>query len=98
MNSYENGTLKCEGFAALVNGGDFRSTHCAYCGELERDHDHSEPTYSNQLFHARKLLQDKGRDALISPHALTGKVCGCGSCFCCAALQVLRESDRMAQS
>jgi len=54
---------------------------------------HTEPTYENQLWHARKLLAEEGRAALNSPHAMTGKICGCGTCFCCAALQVLREHD-----
>jgi hypothetical protein len=55
-------------------------------------HDHDEPTYENQLREARKLLADKGPNALRDPHALIGRQCGCGNCFCCAALQVLREA------
>lgn len=53
---------------------------------------HREPTYENQLWHARKLLAEKGLDAVNNPHAMTGRVCGCGECFCCAALQVVREA------
>jgi hypothetical protein len=52
---------------------------------------HSEPTYENQLWHARKLMSEKGRDALNNPHAMIGRTCRCGSCFCCAAAQVLKE-------
>jgi hypothetical protein len=55
--------------------------------------DHSEPTYANQLFHARKLMNEKGREALENPHAMTGRTCGCGACFCCAAVEVLNESE-----
>ncbi len=50
-----------------------------------------EPTWENQLNHARRLAVDKGLDALNNPHAMTGRVCGCGSCFCCAALYVYNE-------
>jgi hypothetical protein len=53
--------------------------------------DHSEPTYENQLWHARKLLREKGREAVNNPHAMIGRDCKCGDCFCCAAAQVLRE-------
>lgn len=51
-----------------------------------------EPTYANQLIHARRLLAEKGMSALYNPHGATGKICGCGDCFCCAALQVYREN------
>ena len=50
--------------------------------------DRSEPTWENQIWHAERLLKEKGAKALYSPHAATGKICGCGTCFCCAALQV----------
>jgi hypothetical protein len=53
---------------------------------------HSEPTYTNQLWHARKLLAEKGLEALYNPHAMVGRICGCKSCFCCAALQVYTEA------
>lgn len=67
---------------------------------LAREHDrlfdqteeHNEPTYANQLWHARKVLNEQGREALENPHAITGRECGCGECFCCAAVQVLSES------
>jgi hypothetical protein len=52
---------------------------------------HSEPTYANQLWHARKLLEDEGIAALRNPHAMIGQQCGCGECFCCAAYEVARE-------
>lgn len=49
------------------------------------------PTWENQLQRARALLREQGRDALENPHAATGRICGCRTCFCCAALLVLRE-------
>ena len=52
--------------------------------------DRSEPTYENQLWHARKLLAEKGAEALRN-HALIGKECGCKDCFCCAALEVYQN-------
>jgi hypothetical protein len=55
---------------------------------------HDEPTYENQLWHARKLMAEKGREAVYNPHGMIGKACGCGSCFCCAALAVVREYDK----
>lgn len=56
------------------------------------------PTYENQLKHARRLLAVAGRDALWSPHAATGRMCGCKSCFCCAALQVYNEEQQRWRS
>lgn len=53
--------------------------------------DHSEPTYENQLWNARKLLREQGRNALSNPHGMIGRDCGCGTCFCCAAATVLQE-------
>ena len=49
-----------------------------------------EPTYANQLWRAAELLVKDGVEALHNPHAMIGKDCGCGSCFCCAALHVLK--------
>ena len=54
----------------------------------------TEPTRDNQILHARRLLATEGREALRNPHAEIGKICGCGTCFCCAALFVLREDAR----
>lgn len=48
-------------------------------------------TFKDQLDKARKLIDKKGEEALRNPHALTGQICGCRDCFCCAALQVWRE-------
>lgn len=42
---------------------------------FEKMQQHCEPTYENQLWHARKLLQDKGREALNNPHAMIGRTC-----------------------
>lgn len=52
---------------------------------------HLKPTYTNQLAEARRLLKEKGPDALNNPHAMTGRICHCFDCFCCAALQVFEE-------
>lgn len=48
--------------------------------------------YHDQLEKARRLLKEKGRDALYNPHAATGRICGCRDCFCCAALEVWQEA------
>jgi hypothetical protein len=45
----------------------------------------SHPTYANQLRESRKILENQGPEALRNPHALTGAICGCKACFCCAA-------------
>ncbi len=52
-----------------------------------------EPTYKNQLIEARKLLAEKGKEALYNPHGMIGKTCGCKGCFCCAAYQVYLERE-----
>ena len=49
------------------------------------------PTYNNQLWQAAELLVNSGPIALENPHAATGRICGCGECFCCAAQEVLRH-------
>ena len=41
-----------------------------------------------QVEYAEKIVAEKGIKALYDPHALTGKICGCKDCFCCAALMV----------
>lgn len=56
---------------------------------------HDEPTFENQLWQARRLAQEKGIEALNNPHAMTGRICGCGSCFCCAALAVYNELTKV---
>jgi hypothetical protein len=50
------------------------------------------PTYANQLREARKILEADGPEALRNPHALTGSICGCKSCFCCAAFTVYYQA------
>jgi len=60
---------------------------------LDRALTYEAPTYANQLAAARRILKEKGREALRNPHALIGKVCKCGGCFCCAARQVVAEHD-----
>lgn len=55
-----------------------------------------EPTYENQLWHAERYYQEKGAFALNNPHGMTGKICKCGECFCCAANEVLiRHKDQL---
>ena len=60
--------------------------------ELHKDGDGNEPTRNNQLYKAAALLESQGMDALTNPHAMIGRTCGCGSCFCCAALEVLTKA------
>lgn len=57
---------------------------------------HATPTWENQLHRARQLADERGLGALHNPHAMTGRICGCGSCFCCAALFVYNERTRPA--
>ena len=52
----------------------------------------NEPTFANQLREARKILETQGPEALRNPHALTGSICGCKNCFCCAALAVYHQA------
>ena len=46
------------------------------------------PTFNNQIYRAAELLVDGGLDAVNNPHAMIGRECKCGTCFCCAALWV----------
>ena len=46
------------------------------------------PTFAEQLTEAARLLETKGAEALNNPHAMIGRECHCGQCFCCAALKV----------
>lgn len=82
---------------AFKEHGDFYSMAGGVCAykQAARDavDDHSAPTWENQVWHARKLLAEHGRDALNNPHAMIGRTCGCGACFCCAALAVVKEHD-----
>ena len=54
----------------------------------------SKPTYANQRWQAAKLLVDKGIEAVRNPHGLTGRICGCHKCFCCAALEIEQAVER----
>lgn len=56
--------------------------------------DHREPTWENQLWHARQLLIKEGWRALYNPHGEIGRMCKCGTCFCCAALKVCQDDER----
>lgn len=49
------------------------------------------PTYANQLWMAAELLAKEGKEKLNNPHAMIGRTCKCQSCFCCAAVEILRE-------
>jgi hypothetical protein len=50
-------------------------------------------TPESQRRRAVQLLNEKGRGALDDPHAMTGRKCGCGECFCCVSVQVIAEHD-----
>jgi len=65
--------------------------------ELHPSGDGSKPTYNNQLWQAARLLVEKGMEAVTNPHAATGKMCGCGACFCCAALAVVQAASGKAK-
>lgn len=56
--------------------------------------DHSKPTWENQLWHARKVLKEKGRNALDNPNGMIGRTCKCGTCYCCAAAFIVAEADK----
>lgn len=58
--------------------------------KLNPSRDKTTPTYNNQLWAAAELLADKGLDALNNPHAMIGRSCGCGDCFCCAAAEIVK--------
>ena len=63
--------------------------------------DRTEPTWENQIWHAERLLNEKGPEALNNPHAMIGRTCKCGTCFCCAAATVykkhMRDFDKAAE-
>lgn len=48
------------------------------------------PDVGGNWWLAAELLADKGLDALNNPHAMTGRDCGCGDCFCCAAAEIVK--------
>jgi hypothetical protein len=48
----------------------------------------TEPTYNNQRYQAAQLLTERGIEALNNPHAMIGRTCNCGTCFCCAAAEI----------
>jgi len=55
-------------------------------------HDHTEPTWFNQLFHAHQLLKEKGYDE-VRRHARVSSENRhrCRECFCCACAAVLYD-------
>ena len=57
---------------------------------LEEYEQHKKPTRDNQIWHARRILYDCGADEL-KRHAMVGDMCGCGTCFCCAAKWVYQR-------
>lgn len=63
-------------------------------GNRRKPNDHNEPTWENQLWHARQLLIKEGWNALYNPHGDIGRQCKCGECFCCAAYQVCRDDEK----
>ena len=48
--------------------------------------------FEKYLNQARELLKQKGLESLRNPHAMTGRICRCNNCLCCAALQVYSEN------
>lgn len=60
-----------------------------------REIDRSKPTWDNQIWHAERLLAEKGRKELMR-HARVSldNRHECRECFCCAALHVLRRKVR----
>jgi hypothetical protein len=60
--------------------------------------DRSEPTWTNQLWHARQLLREKGLKE-IQRHARvsTENRHECTDCFCCACLAVTREYNKASE-
>lgn len=50
------------------------------------------PTYNNQLWRAAELLANKGLAALNNPHGMIGAECGCDTCFCCAAAEIVKAA------
>jgi hypothetical protein len=62
---------------------------------MEEEMDRSEPTWNNQIWHARQLLREKGLKEL-QRHASvsTNNRHECTECFCCACLAVAREFAR----
>ena len=56
------------------------------------------PTYNNQLWCAAEVLVNKGLHELENPHAATGRMCGCGDCFCCAANRVANIARELEYS
>lgn len=45
-----------------------------------------EPSFEKWVGQARKLPDED-----LKRHAAVGRICGCGDCFCCAALSVERK-------
>lgn len=58
-----------------------------------RDGTGEEPTYNNQLHMAARLLEAEGLEALDNPHGMIGRSCGCGSCFTCAAAELVAKAS-----
>lgn len=57
-----------------------------------------EPTYDNQLYRAAELLVEQGLDAVNNPHAMIGRSCRCGDCFCCAAHDIYSRAREVSNS
>jgi len=54
-------------------------------------------SYAENRKMALKILAEQGLEAIVNPHALIGKQCGCGTCFCCAALKVSKMPATLAE-
>lgn len=85
----------CHEWLVAVTGDDGSYTPVL---ELHKEGDGTAPSYPNQIYQAARLLAEKGFEALRNPHALTGESCGCGSCFCCAALEVLTKAKKVFEA
>ena len=71
----------------------YQSDRDNFIVQASRD-DHREPTWKNQLWHARGM-----KSADLKPHAAvsTDNLHRCRDCFCCAALTVLEEREEERQ-
>lgn len=45
----------------------------------------------DQILYARTYARQQGVHKLENPHAMIGRQCKCGTCFCCAANFVVKE-------
>jgi hypothetical protein len=82
-----------EKWLVAVTGTDGSYTPIAELGRISKRA--TEPTYNNQRYHAAVLLSERGIEALNNPHAMIGRTCGCGTCFCCAAAEIESKARKL---